>query len=650
MCEFEEVAVGDAVWVPFTLGNKRRRAYVFQVIDEPETKINRLKFVEEIEKEISLNPEIINTCLWMKKRYLCKYIDVVKCFTPAGNKLKKGVSKAKFDDSSGENLGSMQLTLEQREAVNKIFPYVERKEHRIFLIHGVTGSGKTEVYMQVIGRCLENNETAIMMVPEISLTKQVIERFIGRFGAENIAVLHSKLTERERYDEWIRIRRGEVKIVIGARSAVFAPLSNIGAIIMDEEHEATYKSDKTPKYDTVEVALKRAKTHGSILVLGSATPSVVSNSRAVSGIYDKVKLTERYNQVPLPQVQIVDMRKELRDGNKSIFSDALYRELNLCLQDKKQAILFLNRRGYSTFISCRECGFAMKCPNCSISLTYHKEENAAICHYCGHTTKIPTSCPECGSKYFRHFGIGTEKIEESMEELFPDVKTLRLDLDTIKKKGSLDKILTDFSKRKADVLIGTQIVAKGLDFRNVGLVGVIMADSTLNLPDFRSAERTFQLTTQAAGRAGRGDEKGKVIVQTYSPEHYAIVQAAKQNYEDFYLREIQLRKLLNYPPYCDLFEIIFAGQEEKKVIDAAKHCEKRLKEALEEEDNKNIFTPKPAPIYKLGENFRYHILIKCPKGRRNKYALEIDKIRKEVSMNKKNKYNMYIDVNPYSFI
>ncbi len=470
-----------------------------------------------------------------------------------GKPLKSGKTREPFKDEKGEHQPISSLTEEQESALQEICEAIHEDRHDIFLLHGVTGSGKTEVYMQAIGEALYKGKTAIMLVPEISLTKQIIDRFIGRFGSQEIAVLHSRLSLGERYDQWMRIREGKVKIVIGARSAVFAPFDNIGVIVIEEEHESTYKSDMTPKYETMEVAIIRAKANKGIVLAGSATPSVVSYSRCEEGIYKKLTLKERYNRVALPQVDLVDMRQELREGNRSVLSRELYLGMSEVLDQGKQVILFLNRRGYSTFVSCRECGYVVKCKDCDISLTHHKERNACVCHYCGHVEAAPVTCPQCGSPHIRYFGTGTEKLEEAVGELFENKKVGRLDLDTIRRKGSLEKILNDFGKGKIDILTGTQIVAKGLDFRNVGMVGIVSADVTLNIPDYRSAERTFQLITQAAGRAGRGDEVGRVVIQTYTPDNYAILAAADQNYQTFYEREIQGRKWMQYPPLATSF-------------------------------------------------------------------------------------------------
>ena len=623
LCEDDRVKVGDKVSVPFAQGNRIKEAYVFQVADSLSEEIKGIKAISGIDGEISLSEEAIATCIWMKRQYLCRYIDAVNCFTPAGSSSKRGKIRTPYKETIGEIIENRVLTEEQKSAIGSIHPYLKKQEHRTFLIHGVTSSGKTEIYMQVIEECVESGKTAIMLVPEISLTPQTIDRFIGRFGAEQIAVLHSKLSLGERFDEWMRIKNGEVKIVIGARSAVFAPLENIGIIVLDEEHETTYKSDMTPKYDTIEVAIRRARRNNAIVLLGSATPSLVSTYKAENGEYQKIILNERFNKTPLPDIEIMDMREELKQGNKSIFSVSLYQEMKKNLEEKRQVILFLNRRGYSTFVSCRSCGYVMKCKECGISLTYHKHRNEAVCHFCGYREKIPTVCPECGGKYIKYFGTGTEKVEEAAKEIFPEYMVDRLDLDTITKKGSIDKILNSFKKGKTNILIGTQLVAKGLDFSNVGLVGIVSADISLNVPDFRSSERTFQLITQAAGRAGRGDLRGKVLIQSYNPDHYSILAAADHDYEAFYRAESRLRQQIGYPPYSDLVQIIISSEKEKEAYEICRLVAKDFIKAVGAEEERYVLGPHAAPMNKIKGLYRYQLLIKCFPGKRKDYSKSV---------------------------
>ena len=651
-CAFEEARVGSKVYVPFAKGNRLREGYVVSVQDDiGEEMSGRLKYVEKVDEDVSLTEEMIRTAIWLKGRYLCRAIDAISLFTPAGKKAVRKERKNPFADAKGEVSQVLTLTAEQSAALKQIAEPIESGRHERFLIHGVTGSGKTEVYIRAAEKCIAEGRNVIILVPEISLTGQIIDRFIGKFGSEDIAVLHSRLSLGERYDQWKRIREGGVKIVIGARSAVFAPLEDIGMIVVDEEHESTYKSDHTPKYDTVEVALKRLQDddNSGVLVLGSATPSVVSYRRAEEGIYKLIKLTERYNKNSLPEVSVVDMREELKNGNRTIISNELYVAMNEQLKAGKQVMLFLNRRGYSTFVSCRECGYVAKCPHCGVSLTYHKKGNRAVCHYCGYETAAPIRCPDCEGKYIRYFGSGTEKVEETISELFEGYTAERLDLDAVRKKGELERKLKSFQKGKTQILIGTQLIAKGLDFRNVGLVGIISADVSLNIPDFRSPERAFQLITQAAGRAGRGEDTGKVIIQTYSPQHYAVRYAAEQDYEGFYREEILLRQFMGYPPYSDLMQVIFMADNAETAQAAASDWHDRIEVMLPEDEKGNLFMPQEAYMSRINDNYRFSLLIKCPKGKRREYTNILAKVKEEDKQKKKKEYTAVADINPYSF-
>lgn len=642
----DSVASGDVVKVSFNRGAKLKNAFVFETDVKPDCDPSKVKEIAGLNPDISLNREMVETCIWMKRRYGIKYLDAVSCFVPKGKPARAGKEKEPYKDAAGEaqNIGA--LTCEQEAAVETIGRAIDESRQENFLIHGVTGSGKTEVYMQVIAKVLAAGKTAVMLVPEIALTKQITDRFIARFGKKTIAVLHSKLTQRERFDEWSRIRSGEAGIVIGARMGVFAPLENIGVIILDEEHEATYKSDMTPKYDTVDIALKRLMYYKGVLILGSATPSVVSYERAREGIYHLIEMKHRYNSNPLPRVELVDMREELKAGNRTVFSDCLYRAMEEALEKGQQIILFLNRRGYSTFVSCRECGQVMTCPECGISLTYHKRENAGICHYCGKRFPIPQTCPECGSSYIKYFGSGTEKVEEFTKELFPERQVARLDLDTAKNSREINRIISAFSRGKTDILIGTQLVAKGLDFKNVGLVGVVAADVSLHIPDYRSAERTFQLVTQVAGRAGRGDEEGLVVVQSYTPESFALTTAANHDYQSFFNQEIMVRRMMDYPPFSDLILVEFTGGSEEETLTAAENCREYLLRCKVEEDS-SIFSPKLSYHFKGKDSFRYYILIKSPKGLRNQYIYYIESFGANL-VKQRSGCTMTIDVNPYS--
>lgn len=652
----DDAKIGNKVYVPFARSRNLREAYVVETDGHSGDELGkRLRYIEKVDDDVSLSEEMIRTALWMKKRYICRLIDAVNCFTPVGEKARRGQRKNPFAEEKGEPSSVKELTLQQAQILQRIGEAAKAKKHMRFLLHGVTGSGKTEIYIRAAQQVLEQGRNVIVLVPEIALTGQIIDRFIGRFGSGKVAVLHSRLSLGERYDQWKKVRDGcdgDGQIVIGARSAVFAPLENIGLIVIDEEHETTYKSDHTPKYDTIEVALKRVqdKDNNGILLLGSATPSVVSYQRAQEGIYELLELTERYNKVVLPEVSIVDMREELKRGNRSIISSELCSKMKDTLEAGRQVILFLNRRGYSTFVSCRECGYVARCPGCGLSLTYHKTGGQAVCHYCGYHEPAPNKCPECGSKYIRYFGSGTEKLEEAVSDLFPEYAAERLDLDTVKRKGELTRKLKAFRSGKTQILIGTQIIAKGLDFRNVGLSGIVSADVSLNIPDFRSPERTFQLITQAAGRAGRGDSQGHVVIQTYSPEHYAVAFASQHDYKGFFETEKQLRAYMGYPPYSDLFQIVFTAKREDAAKDGAESWYERIRGRMAREDQEMVFPPQQAYLGKIKDIYRYSMLIKCPQGRRAEYSRIVAAIREEDIEKKKKDYTAIVDINPYSFI
>lgn len=652
----DDAKIGSKVYVPFARSRNLREAYVVETDGHSGDELGkRLRYIEKVDDDVSLSEEMIRTALWMKKRYICRLIDAVNCFTPVGEKARRGQRKNPFAEEKGEPSSVKELTLQQAQILQRIGEAAKAKKHMRFLLHGVTGSGKTEIYIRAAQQVLEQGRNVIVLVPEIALTGQIIDRFIGRFGSGKVAVLHSKLSLGERYDQWKKVRDGcdgDGQIVIGARSAVFAPLENIGLIVIDEEHETTYKSDHTPKYDTIEVALKRVqdKDNNGILLLGSATPSVVSYQRAQEGIYELLELTERYNKVVLPEISIVDMREELKRGNRSIISSELCSKMKDTLEAGRQVILFLNRRGYSTFVSCRECGYVARCPGCGLSLTYHKAGGQAVCHYCGYHEPAPNKCPECGSKYIRYFGSGTEKLEEAVSDLFPEYAAERLDLDTVKRKGELTRKLKAFRSGKTQILIGTQIIAKGLDFRNVGLSGIVSADVSLNIPDFRSPERTFQLITQAAGRAGRGDSQGHVVIQTYSPEHYAVAFASQHDYKGFFETEKQLRAYMGYPPYSDLFQIVFTAKREDAAKDGAESWYERIRGRMAREDQEMVFPPQQAYLGKIKDIYRYSMLIKCPQGRRAEYSRIVAAVREEDIEKKKKDYTAIVDINPYSFI
>lgn len=487
----------------------------------------------------------------------------------------------------------------------------------IVLLRGVTGSGKTEVYMKAAEEVLKQERQVIVLVPEISLTPQTVNRFKGRFG-ENVAILHSRLSLGERYDEWRRIRHNEVSIVVGARSAVFAPLENLGLIILDEAHEDSYKSDVRPRYHTREVAAKRCELSKAVLVLGSATPALEDYYKAKIGEYHLVEMENRAEDQPLPPVETVDMRRELEMGNRSMFSNDLYRALEQTLKRNEQSILLINRRGYAQFVSCRSCGHVIKCTHCDVSLTYHSRGQALKCHYCGYHEGYPRVCPECGSKYIKNFGLGTQKVEEELQNLFPTARLLRMDFDTTSTKGAHHRILDAFEKKEYDILLGTQMVAKGLDFPNVTLVGVLAADASLNLPDYRSSEKTFQLITQVAGRTGRGMKPGRVVVQSYQPEHYSIQHASHHDYTGFFKKELDIRRQFAYPPFSHIIRVLITGEDEKEVAQYAKNMLKWVNEKVNTDEalksglvDLGVFE---APILRINNKYRWQVLIRIEQG------------------------------------
>ncbi|WEV45536.1 primosomal protein N' [Streptococcaceae bacterium ESL0687] len=496
------------------------------------------------------------------------------------------------------------LNSDQKKAYDLI---TTSKNSNPFLLEGVTGSGKTELYLQVISKVLEEGKTAIMLVPEISLTPQITNRFIARFG-DQVAIMHSRLSDGEKYDEWRRVEEGKARVVVGARSAIFAPLKDIGVIIIDEEHESSYKQDSSPRYHARDIALFRSAWHGAKLILGSATPSLESRARASKGVYEFIELPRRANpKAKIPKVEIVDFRENMNQESAN-FTPPLLAKIREKLERKEQVVLMLNRRGYSSFIMCRDCGYVEECKNCDISLTLHMDTKTLDCHYCGFKEAIPRFCPSCRSKNFRYYGSGTQKIEEELKELIPHAKILRMDVDTTKKKGAHERILDQFENQEADILLGTQMIAKGLDFPNVTLVGVINADTALNLPDFRSSEKTFQLLTQVAGRAGRADKEGEVIIQTFNPDHYVIQLAKEHDYEGFYKKEMEYRRSLGYPPYFYTTQIILSHKKEdeaiKKSYEIMSHLSKNLSQGA------IILGPTPKPIARTHNLYHYQILIK----------------------------------------
>lgn len=730
----EEVRVGSRVQVTFGKGHKKMEGYVLgiQDIEKPRYSIKNLQGV--VQNVPPLSTLQIDMILWMKKTYLCTYMEAISAVAPPkayGNikeqrdlfirrntsreDMKKALeripknakrqievlkplmeeeeylleslpgNKSQYKNalqalekkeliireerekasrllkpSPPKNPPRVALTREQEEALERMKicfqrTLEKREKAKTFLLHGVTGSGKTEIYLGLIEKALEAGKTAILLVPEISLTPQTMERFTARFG-EAVALIHSSLTLRERYHEWEKIHRGKAKIVIGARSAVFARLKNLGMIVVDEEHEYTYKSEQNPKYHAIEVARYRSEKEGAQVVLGSATPSVESYYRGQQGIYELISLGRRVTKHQLPRVEMVDMREELDTGNLSMISGLLKNRIEKNLQQQKQTILFLNRRGFSTFLSCKKCGHVEKCVDCDITMTYHLSSDQLVCHYCGKRKKPITRCPDCGATTIKHFGYGTQKLEKNIENLFPEARILRMDVDTTTEKGAHERVLKAFKNQQADILIGTQMISKGLDFPGVTLVGIIAADSILNLPDFRASERTFQLLTQVAGRAGRGEDLGSVVLQTYKPEHYSIEEAMKQDYTGFYKREIALREAFEYPPFTVLYLVNLMGEEEEKVYQTAVKIAKGIRYILKNQGyeqalEESILGPNPSVITKINKNYRYRIILKNTEIEKEL----LKKVLKYVCINKRKQFvpeevSVSLDFNPYSII
>jgi primosomal protein N' (replication factor Y) len=556
---------------------------------------------------------------------------------------KEVVYRNPYDDQSFEKTSPLKLTEEQETAIQPIYESMAKRQHEMFLLHGVTGSGKTEIYLQAIQKVIEQGKEAIVLVPEISLTPQMVKRFKGRFESK-VAVMHSGLSAGEKYDEWLKVQRKEVQVVVGARSAIFAPFENIGIIVIDEEHETSYKQEEQPRYHARDVAAKRGETHQCPVILGSATPTLESYARAAKGVYKLLTLSKRTNEKAMPEVSVVDMRAELHAGNRTMFSRKLIDHLEQCLKKGEQAVLLLNRRGYSTFIMCRDCGHVNECPHCDIALTYHKSSNRLKCHYCSYEEAVPVTCPSCSSDLIRYFGTGTQRIEEALSQLMPQLRVIRMDVDTTRRKGAHEKILKQFANHEADVLLGTQMIAKGLDFENVTLVGVLTADSMLHLPDFRSSEKTFQLLTQVSGRAGRHELPGEVIIQTYTPDHYSIDLASQYDFNTFIQKEMAVRKKFQYPPYYYLALITVSHENQVKVIQTAQTVVQHLIQRVGPETV--ILGPTPSPIPRIKNRYRFQCMIKY----RNEPMLRdyIEQIQHQFEEDiNKNDLQMIVDMQPY---
>ena len=580
---------------------------------------------------------------YLKENDIAKFSDVSSEFgyAPLSALVKKGDVIVYFEEKKRaveyDKIASTkrELTPLQQRAVDTI------KENKTYLLHGVTGSGKTEVYMNLIERALNQNKTALMLVPEISLTPQVLANFKARFG-EEVALIHSGLSAGERFDEWRRIFFGEARVVVGARSAIFSPIENLGIIIIDEEHEQSYISESNPRYDTHEIAEFRRKYNDCILVLGSATPSIDSYLKALEGEYELVEMPVRVNGMEMPKIVIVDMLNELRHGNNEIFSIPLMAELGNVVEKKKQAMIFINRRGFSSFQRCRECGYVAKCKDCDVSLVYHRYENKLKCHYCGKRYRALDICPSCGSHNIKQGAIGTERVVEELKRYFPDVPIFRMDNDTTSTKGAHRSILSQFREAKPGILVGTQMIAKGHDFEDVILVGIIDADQSLYQADYRSIERTFQLITQVSGRAGRSKEQGKVILQTYSPRHYVYRYAQNYDFKGFFKKEANLRKVTNFPPYTKVLRVLFSHEDENIVAKEIKVCYNKVQEVKEKYKDDFIYLDvMKSPLNRIKTKYRYQILTRFKLGKAKEIEDEIYKC-----VDEKAKSSIFFEINP----
>lgn len=699
-----EIKIGQIVKVPFGKGNKTSEGFILNLKNDDNIKFKTKNIAAILVKDPVIDEDDINLIEFLREKTLCKYIDAFRLLIPVGimkgaKAKKKRVIVLKNEDLSNiKNPDGYKKIVEffktnsgkytKSELINEhsisqyklnklienevlsieeesVFRYNDRvynkdsaktltieqeniireyinSDDKMFLLKGVTGSGKTEVYMKLVERVLLEGKSAIILVPEIALTPQMIERFKGRFGV-NVALFHSKLSDGERFDEWFRVKEGKAKVIVGARSAIFLPAKNLGLIIIDEEHENTYKSEQNPKYQTKEVAEYLSELKGCKVILGSATPSIETYYRALTGEMKLLELNSRVDNKSMPPMKVIDMRNELKGGNKSLFSRELFIAIQERLKRKEQIILFLNRRGFSTFVSCRSCGYVFKCDECDISMTYHKN-GLLICHYCGKTKREPRECPKCHSKYVKFFGAGTQRVEEEVKKYFNNAGILRMDVDTTRDKHSYERIYNTFKNGEADILIGTQMVSKGLDFKNVTLVGILAADMSINIPDYRAAERTFQIITQVAGRAGRGDKQGEVLIQTYTPQHYSLQYAVNYDYEGFYEKEFTVRAMMKYPPFGKLLLINGTSKKEELLKNFMHKITMMIKPLVENCLDIEILGPIPCMISKLKENYRWQIVIK---GEFDSYfSKNIKEILYDENKNVYNDIRISMDINP----
>ena len=599
--------IGKRVHIPFR--TSKRVGYIVKLEDTPMVEDPR-ELIDIIDDKPIFTGEMIRLAEWIKDNYYCSWGEALEAMIPGALKHGK-ISMSQRIIDEPRNVEPTQPHVPNKEQASVLVDInrcIDEERHDVFLLHGITGSGKTEIYLQAMENVIARGSSGIMLVPEISLTPQTVERFMSRFG-DKVAVFHSGMLESARFAEWQRIRSGEAKIVVGPRSAVFSPFEKPGIFIVDEEHEPSYKQDDVPRYHAREVAIERARMAGVPVILGSATPSLESYHKAMKGEYRLVELSQRIKEKELPKVKLVDMRMDFdtRSGRK-VISRVMEEALKKDIAKKQQALIFLNRRGFSTFVLCRKCGYTVKCSKCDSPMVFHKPKNALICHYCNVRIAPPEICPSCNGDYLMYKGTGTQKVEKELKVILPDARIERMDSDTMSKRGSHERILKDFTDHKIDIIVGTQMIAKGFDFPKVTQVGVVSADANLNLPDFRSGERTFNLITQVAGRAGRGDLGGEVIVQTFTPEHYAIHLAAKHDFHAFYDREILTRQELMFPPYVNLVKITLRSRIEENVIKSIERLTANLKKKMPGLD---LLGPAPAPMAKLRNYYRWNILIKA---------------------------------------
>ena len=663
----DKIKVGMKVYVPF--GKMEVFGFVMEIVNSNDTEYDAKEIIRIDNEELVLSKELMDVGKYLSSITLCTLITAYQTMLPSSLKIKKQehnydkfdeylvltdklkameyickyprrmaqikainnileVGKLNKKEVSSEIVKALEengiITIEKvsKYRINKgsdeivkktltedqerVYKSVDFNKYDTYLLYGVTGSGKTEVYIKWIEKCISEGKTAIMLVPEISLTTQIAKRFYEAFGSD-VAIFHSSLSEGEKYDEYLKILRGEVHVVVGTRSAIFVPFTNLGIIIIDEEDSSSYKQDNNPRYHVRDMAIYRGKYNNIPVVLGSATPTLESKARADKGVYKLLKLSNRVGNAKLPIIHVIDMEGEMKKRNL-IFSDFLQNKIREKLSRKEQVILLLNRRGFSTFITCSNCGYTYKCPSCDITLTFHKSTNNLICHYCGYQKKKDEVCPECHEASLNYYGLGTEKLEEKIKEMYPDARVVRMDQDTTRNKGSHEKIIGEFKEYKYDILLGTQMISKGLDFPKVTLVGVINADASLNIPDYRSSEVTYSLLSQVAGRAGRSEMPGEVIIQTFNPDNYVIECVKNNNYDKFYLQEMNFRKKLKYPPYYYLVGIKVIGKVYEKTIEDARKVKKYLDDNLNKETI--VLGPTTASVFRFNNEYRMQIIIK----------------------------------------